>query len=119
VCGRHLAGVAGLLTAPYAAEHAGEIVGLYTINRFKGEGLGDRLVARMVQEAQTLGLDFVFACTVDERAQQFFERQGFVRVGADDVPGSKWVGYDTRRRQHVAVFRVALPASASATDRAS
>jgi N-acetylglutamate synthase-like GNAT family acetyltransferase len=120
VCGRHLAGVAGLLTAPYAAENAGEIVGLYTINRFKGEGLGDRLVARMVQEAQTLGLDFVFACTVDERAQQFFERQGFVRVGADDVPRNKWMGYDTRRRQRVAVFRVALTARASAAaDRAS
>jgi len=119
VCGRHLAGVAGLLTAPYREERAGEIVGLYTINRFKGEGLGDRLVARIVQEAETLGLDFVFACTVDEHAQQFFERQGFVRVGPDDVPRSKWVGYDPRRRQHVAVLRAVLPARASAADRAS
>src|SRR5258705_237470 len=44
ICDRHLAGVAGLLTAPYAAERAGEIVGLYTITRFKGEGIGERLV---------------------------------------------------------------------------
>ena len=119
VCGRHLAGVAGLLTAPYAAERAGEIVGLYTINRFKGEGLGDRLVARILQEGETLGLDYLFACSVDERAQQFFERQGFVRVGADDVPPSKWVGYDIRRRQRVAVLRATLPVRASAADRAS
>src|SRR5262245_19688553 len=119
VCGRHLAGVAGLLTAPYAAERAGEIVGLYTINRFKGEGLGDRLVARILQEGETLGLDYLFACSVDAHAQQFFERQGVVRVIADDVPPGKWVEYDTRRRQRVVVLRATLPARASAADRAS
>ncbi len=119
VCGRHLAGVAGLLTAPYAAERAGEIVGLYTINRFKGEGLGDRLVSRIVEEAATLGLDYVFACTVDERAQQFFERQGFTRVAPDAVPAGKWVGYDPRRHQRVAAFRCPVPAAAGAAERAS
>jgi amino-acid N-acetyltransferase len=119
LCGRHLAGVAGLLTAPYASERAGEIVGLYTINRFKGEGLGDRLVGRIVEEAVALGLDYVFACSVDEHAQQFFARQGFVRVGHDAVPASKWVGYDPRRRQRVVAFRLALPASTSAAERAS
>jgi amino-acid N-acetyltransferase len=119
VCGRHLAGVAGLLTAPYARERAGEIVGLYTINRFKGEGLGDRLVERMIQEAEGLGLEYLFACTLDERAQQFFLRQGFMRVGHDAVPASKWAGYDGRRRQRLAAFRLALPARASAAGRAS
>ena len=119
MCGRQLAGVAGLLTTPYTAERAGEIVGLYTINRFKGEGLGDRLVGRIVEEAATLGLDYVFACTVDEHAQQFFERQGFVRVAQDAVPASKWVDYDPRRRQRVAAFRRAVPADARAAERAS
>jgi len=119
VCGRHLAGVAGLLTTPYAAERAGEIVGLYTITRFKGEGLGDRLIGRIVEEAGVMGLDYVFACTVDEHAQQFFERQGFVRVEQDAIPPRKWVGYDPRRRQRVAVFRLSVPAQASAAERAS
>src|SRR5262249_19723128 len=119
VCGRHLAGVAGLLTTPYAAERAGEIVGLYTITRFKGEGLGDRLIGRIVEEAGVMGLDYVFACTVDEHAQQFFERQGFVRVEQDAIPPRKWVGYDPRRRQRVAVFRLSVPAHASAAERAS
>jgi amino-acid N-acetyltransferase len=119
VCGRHLAGVAGLLTTPYAAERAGEIVGLYTINRFKGEGLGDRLVARIVEEAATLGLDYVFACTVDERAQQFFERQGFTRVPPDAVPAAKWVGYDARRKQRVAAFRLTVSAQVPAAKGAS
>ena len=40
-------------------------------------------------------------------------------VGPDEVPRSKWVGYDPRRRQRVAVLRAVLPARASAADRAS
>ena len=116
---RHLVGVAGLLTVPYASDRAGEIVGLYTITRFKGEGLGDRLIGRIVEEAGVMGLDYVFACTVDEHAQQFFERQGFVRVEQDAIPPRKWVGYDPRRRQRVAVFRLSVPAQASAAERAS
>src|SRR5207247_994280 len=75
VCDRHLAGIAGLLTAPYAAERAGEIVGLYTITRFKGEGIGERLVSRLLAEAAKRGLAYVFACAVDERAVQVFLRR--------------------------------------------
>jgi len=114
VCGRHLAGVAGLLTAPYARERAGEIVGLYTITRFKGEGIGERLVSGLVAEAERRGLAYVFAVAVDERAQQFFARLGFARVALRDVPAAKWTSYDTRRRARVAVFRRAVPATAVA-----
>ncbi len=102
---RHLAGVAGLLTAPYTAEHAGEIVGLYTITRFKGEGVGERLVARLLTDAGHRDLDYVFACAIDERAQQFFARLEFERVTTADVPAAKWLGYDRRRQERVAVFR--------------
>ena len=114
ICGRHLAGVAGLLTAPYATEQTGEIVGLYTITRFKGEGIGERLVSRLLAEAESRGLEYVFACAVDGRAQQFFERLGFERVSAAAVPAAKWVGYDRRRRARVAVFRRRLPVAAAA-----
>src|SRR5262249_40564942 len=119
VCGRHLAGVAGLLTAPYATQRGGGIVGLFTLNPLQGGGVRGRLGGRMIQEAETLGLEYVFACTLDERAQQFFERLGFVRVGHDAVPATKWKGYDVRRRQRLAAFRLALPARASAAGRAS
>jgi amino-acid N-acetyltransferase len=114
---RHLAGVAGLLTAPYAAERAGEIVGLYTITRFKGEGIGERLVARLLVEAERRGLAYVFAAAVDERAQQFFARLGFVPVDPRSVPRAKWRGYDARRRARVTVFRreLAAPAAAAVT----
>ena len=108
ICGRHLAGVAGLLTSPYADARAGEIVGLYTITRFKGEGIGERLVARVLAEAETRGLDYVFACAVDQHAQQFFERLGFARVPTTAVPPAKWDGYEKKRRSRVGVFRRAI-----------
>jgi len=110
ICDRHLAGVAGLLTAPYAAERAGEIVGLYTITRFKGEGIGERLVTRLLAEAAERGLAYVFACAVDERAVQFFLRLGFEQVGAERVPVAKWAGYDVRRRTRVVVCKRQLDA---------
>ncbi len=101
----HLAGVCGLETEPYADERAGEIVGLYTITRFKGEGVGARLLAQALEDARAAGLRYVFACTVEPRAQGFFERQGFRLVTPDDVPEAKWVGYEKERRVRLKVYR--------------
>jgi N-acetylglutamate synthase-like GNAT family acetyltransferase len=105
----HLAGICALVTEPYGAARAGEIVGLYTITRFKGEGVGGRLVARVLEDARGTPLSYVFACTTEKRAQGFFERQGFRRVGTDDVPAAKWDAYDPQRKAQVAVFRFDLP----------
>lgn len=104
----HLAGICALLTEPYAADRAGELVGLYTITRFKGEGVGGRLVAQVLSDAQALRLTYVFACTTEEHAATFFERQGFRRVGAEAVSRAKWVRYDRRRKERVIVLRVEL-----------
>lgn len=101
----HLAGICALVTAPYAPEQAGEIVALYTVTRFKGEGVGAKLVQRVLADAATQGLRYVFACTTEERAQIFFERQGFRRVSMDDVPAAKWRNYDSTRLTQVAVYR--------------
>src|SRR6185295_8717399 len=109
--GRRLAGFASLLTVPYADARAGEIAGLYTITRFKGEGIGERLVGRLLADGEARGLAYVFACAVDERAQQFFARLGFERVGPNAVPPQKWAGYDPRRRARVVVFRRRLAAT--------
>jgi len=104
----HLAGICALTTEPYRADGAGEITGLYTITRFKGEGVGGRLMARLLTDARAAGLAYVFACTTEERAQVFFERHGFRRVGHDQVPAAKWVGYDPRRKTQVAAYRFDL-----------
>ena len=107
------AGVCGLEVEAYRDERVGEIVGLYTITRFKGEGVGGRLIARALDEARALGLRYVFACTVDERAQLFFERHGFASVSPDDVPAAKWIGYERQRRARLKVMRSDLePATA-------
>lgn len=111
---RHLAGVCALLTEPYTADEAGEIVGLYTITRFKGEGVASRLIARLLDDSRAAKLRYVFASTTEERAQVLFERHGFQRVGSEDVPAAKWQSYDPARKAVVSVFRFDLfPASAA------
>jgi len=101
----HLAGVCGLLTEPYRSTGAGEISGLYTVTRFKSEGVGARLLSRAIAEAESLGLDYVFACTVDQGAATFFSRHGFAAVDHRAVPAAKWKGYDTARRRRLHIRR--------------
>ncbi|MGH7897985.1 MAG: GNAT family N-acetyltransferase [Candidatus Binatia bacterium] len=101
----HLAGVASLLADRYRGDATGEVVALYTLNRFKGEGVGVKLLARVLAEARGQGLPSVFACTTEERAAQFFVRNGFVRVTPADVPAAKWVGYDPERLGRLVVLR--------------
>lgn len=110
----HLAGVCGLLTERYRGDRAAEISGLYTVTRFKSEGVGARLLARATAEARDMGLDYVFACTVDERAATFFRRHGFAPVGTGDVPAAKWKGYDADRRSRLQVLRCELSADSEA-----
>lgn len=98
-----LAGFCALL--PYAEEHAAEIVGLYTITRFQGEGVGSRLIATMIAAAEQRGLSYLFAVTTQEGAQRLFERHGFRRVTPAEVTDAKWQGYDDERKHRVAVYR--------------
>jgi amino-acid N-acetyltransferase len=90
---------------PYLDDKAGEIVGLYTITRFQGEGIGGRLVSRMIQKAKTASLGYIFACTFQEGAQRLFERYGFQQVDPGAVPGAKWQDYDLARKEQIAVYR--------------
>jgi amino-acid N-acetyltransferase len=102
-----LAGFCALL--PYPVDRAGEIVGLYTITRFQGEGVGGRLVEQMLTEGKRQAFTYLFACTTQEGAQRLFKRHGFCRVSPENVPATKWQGYDLERKQHVVVYRRELP----------
>jgi N-acetylglutamate synthase-like GNAT family acetyltransferase len=64
--------------------------GLYTITRFKGEGVGSDIVDHLLGVAEEKGCHAVFACTANERAAGFFIRNGFERVTPSDVPAEKW-----------------------------
>jgi amino-acid N-acetyltransferase len=68
-----------------------------------------RLIDRALTDAQQAGLRYVFAVTIDGRAQAFFERRGFRVVGPEDVPAAKWIGYDDDRRQQVRILRYDWP----------
>ena len=81
---------------------------LYTVSRFKGEGVGAKLLARILAEARSRQLQSVFACTTEERAAQFFLRHGFRQVTPAEVPAAKWIGYDVERMRHLTVLRLDL-----------
>jgi amino-acid N-acetyltransferase len=98
-----LAGFCALL--PYKEDMTAEIVGLSTITRYQGEGIGGRLVDRVVREGERQGLSYLFACTTQDGAQRLFERHGFRRVVPDAVTQAKWQGYAPERKQQIAVFR--------------
>jgi len=101
--GSHLAGIGALLDHPEAA--AAEIVSLYTLTRFLGEGVGAHLVGFALDRARREGRGFVFACTTSDRVAGFFERNGFRRVEEDEIPEEKWRDYDPRRRPRVRCLR--------------
>ncbi|MBF0627790.1 MAG: GNAT family N-acetyltransferase [Magnetococcales bacterium] len=97
----HLSGVCGLVTAPYRSRRAGEITALYALTRFQGEGVGGRLVSRLIREAQRLRLDTLFACVGDPRAVAFFQHHGFTRVAPETLPEEKWRHYDPARKARI------------------
>jgi amino-acid N-acetyltransferase len=50
----------------------------------------------------------VTAVTTSDRVAAFFERNGFERVGADEIPAEKWQGYDPERRARAVCLRRVL-----------
>ncbi|MBF0190680.1 MAG: GNAT family N-acetyltransferase [Magnetococcales bacterium] len=98
---QHLSGVCGLVTVPYRRVNAGEITALYALTRFQGEGVGGRLVARLIQEARRQRLATLFACVGDPRAVVFFQHHGFRRVAPEALPEEKWHGYDPARKARI------------------
>jgi amino-acid N-acetyltransferase len=102
--GTHLAGIGSLLVAK-EDPRLGEIASLYTVTRFLGEGVGQHLVAFAMRRARAQKLRRVFACTTQPRVGAFFERLGFEPMPQDEVPASRWRGYDRRRRGRLLCYR--------------
>ncbi len=100
----HLVGLASLETEPYATDRLGEVACLYTVSRFSGAGAGGLLVDGLAERAAELGLRALFAVTVSAEAAAFFARRGFTEVAHDQVPPTKWVGYDAQRERQARTF---------------
>jgi N-acetylglutamate synthase-like GNAT family acetyltransferase len=101
--GRYLAGIGALL--PHQRSLAGEVVSLYTLTRFLGEGVGTHLVDFAADIARSSGLTYLFACTTSERVERFFERCGFRPVDRSRVPSGKWTDYPPERLERVRCLR--------------
>ncbi len=99
----HLAGIGALV--PHPESGTGEIASLYTLTRFLGEGIGGQIVSALCLVARERGHGCVFACTTSKRVAGFFERNGFRRVGAGEIPAEKWCDYDPERRARVLCLR--------------
>jgi N-acetylglutamate synthase-like GNAT family acetyltransferase len=103
VDGRHLAGIGALLR--FDSEPIAEIVALYTLTRFLGEGIGAHLIEFACSRATELACAAVVAVTTSERVASFFERNGFHRIDDAGVPGAKWQAYDPERRARAICLR--------------
>lgn len=104
VAGGSPGGVVALHEAPYRGSGFGELETLYTVNRFRGGGLGRRLVAALDGYARDLGLRHLFAVTTSDEAAAFFVSCGYDEVGADGVPAAKWDAYPPERRSAARCF---------------
>jgi N-acetylglutamate synthase-like GNAT family acetyltransferase len=104
--GHHLAGIGALLR--WSDEPVGEIVSLYTLTRFLGEGIGAHIVDAACARAAELGCGAVFAVTTSDRVAGFFERNGFERVSDAEIPAEKWQDYDPTRRARTLCLRRSL-----------
>lgn len=105
IADHRLAGVCGLLTAPYGETGMGEIVSLYTLTRFLGEGVGGELLHHLHQAARQQGVQSLFACTQRGAVVGFFQRHGYQVVTPQEIPAAKWREYDEHRKERVICLR--------------
>jgi len=87
-----------------------EIKSLAVDQSFKGKGAGRMLAAAAVEQARQMGVEKVFALTLDT---QFFEKLGFEKVNTDKLPMKVWSDCARCPKQHncdeVALIKRILP----------
>jgi GNAT superfamily N-acetyltransferase len=96
-------GAAVPAAASLSCDRPAEIARLYADRRWHGHGLGPRLMAAAVSTAREWGADVLWLGVWQQnaRAIAFYEKQGFVVVGAQDF----LLGAD-RQRDHVMALRL-------------
>lgn len=105
---RYLAGIGALL--PHSGERAmGEVVSLYTVTRFVGEGVGGHLLRFATDRARMAGFRAIFACTTATPVEKFFLRHGFSAVEPGALPASKWQDYPESRRTALRCLALEIP----------
>ncbi len=68
----------GMVNPPH--EGVAEIVGITTLQAWRGRGFASAVTVRLAQEAFARGISLLFLTAADERASRVYERVGFQRV---------------------------------------
>ncbi|QMV40453.1 N-acetyltransferase [Cohnella cholangitidis] len=88
-----------------------EIRSLGIVDRYKGQGVGSRLVDALIEEASAQGIPKVMALTYESA---FFQKNGFKIVDKEIFPEKVWTDCVNCPKQHccdeIAVVRVIEPA---------
>lgn len=86
---------------PYPEQGSGEIACVATHPDYRGADRGERLLAALETEAANLGLQRVFVLTT--RTAHWFQEQGFVQAGLEQLPPKKQELYNFQRNSKVFV----------------
>jgi amino-acid N-acetyltransferase len=92
-----VAGCAALY--PFPEEQAAELACLAVAKDFRGRGFGDLLLAEAEKNGKKAGFKQLFVLTT--RTEHWFEERGFVDSSPDQLPKSKQVLYNYKRRSKV------------------
>ncbi len=79
-----------------------EIAGLAVDPQYDHLGIGQRIVAYLIERARSEGVERVFALTT--QASDWFEQLGFVPGTVADVPDQKRSAYDHTRKSRILIF---------------
>ncbi len=85
-----------------------EIVALYTVSRFKGEGVGTKLLARILRKRAPEDSPACLPARPKNAPRSSSLATGFRTVAPSEIPAAKWIDYDSERMQRVVVLRLEL-----------
>lgn len=81
-----------------------EIAGLAVDPQYDHLGIGQRIVAYLIERARSEGVERVFALTT--QASDWFEQLGFIPGTVADVPDQKRSAYDHSRKSRILIYNL-------------
>ncbi len=82
-------GLVGCASLQVSWKDLAEIRSLAIAEKWKGRGIGSRLVILCLEDAHALGVNKVFALTLPDRVV-FFEKHGFEKTPMNQLPHKIW-----------------------------
>lgn len=80
--------IAGCIGLKAVNETSGELSKCFVAAAYRGKGLSNRLVTKLIKQAQRLGIENIYIGTVDyfTWAHKFYEKFGFRRIDQSELP---------------------------------